>query len=131
MLLLISFMHLSLVGWQCITKCLFMQKYQAEYPQLWRFVKNCHALGKTGVAINCSVNFIFYCFSGTNFSQELVQVFSFTKDHRAKVYSVKLVRGSSPVAVSNGCENDAKCQGFDTNSSFNTNRASLMNPTIL
>ena len=90
-----------------------MQNYHADYPHLWKFVKNSYVLGKTGIVINCAMNFVFYCLSGTNFWMELVQYLSFTKDDRAKVYSVKLMRCSSPLVVSYNDDTGMNSENLD------------------
>ena len=127
MWLTITFTFLALIGWQCITQYLYEQNFQADDPYLWRYVTNSFYLGKTAIAINCSMNFVFYCLSATNFCDELTHTFSFTKDHRAKVYSVRLARGSSPPLE--GCNENTTVKSERTTRVSFTNKSSVMNPS--
>ena len=55
-----------------------------------------HVLGKIGTVTVSSMNIIYFCVSGTEFYEELVQVMSFTKQHRRDVYSIRLSKHCSP-----------------------------------
>lgn len=71
MLLTITFTFLALLGWQCVTQCLYSQEFEKEKELVWQYVTNSYVLGKLGLVINSAMNCLFYCFAANNFRKEL------------------------------------------------------------
>ena len=77
MLLLVTFSFLILLAWQCISQCFFMLGVGKSDPTTnqWNIVNTSFAVAKLGVIINSSINWIFYCLSGTMFRKEMIKMF--------------------------------------------------------
>ena len=76
-LLTVTFSFLVLLAWQCITQCFWMLGHgkSLQDSSTWNIVDMSFALAKMGVVINSSINCYLYCFSGSAFRKELVNIF--------------------------------------------------------
>lgn len=70
MLLGITFTLLFLLGFQCITQCLYKQEYRIEDKEFWENISKFYALGRLAWVINATINSFLYCFSGRIFTSE-------------------------------------------------------------
>ena len=98
-LLAITFSFLILLAWQCITQCFYMlgvgKKNTPESNQ-WNVTDVSFAFAKLGVIINSSINWIFYCYSGSTFRKIMIGMFTC-----GKVYNRYSTRSSMTNSTAN------------------------------
>ena len=74
-LLVVSISFLVFLIWQCIAQCFWMFHYGINDPKIWFDVSTSYAPARLGVVINASMNFSFYCLSGSFFREEMRKMF--------------------------------------------------------
>lgn len=84
MLLAVTFSFLVLLAWQCVTQCFWMLGVGKEdkNSSRWNLIDSSFAFAKTGVVINSSINWIFYCLTGTMFRKEMMKMLPLTRIKR-------------------------------------------------
>ena len=72
-LLVISISFLAFLIWQCVTQCFWMLKYgqNSKSGSVWFYVDSAYAFARLGVVFNSSINFVFYCLTGSMFRKEM------------------------------------------------------------
>ena len=73
-LLLVTFAFIVLLGWQCITQCIWMVGY-SQTDEEWPMVDKSFAVAKLGIVINSSINWLLYCLTGSAFRKEILKLY--------------------------------------------------------
>lgn len=75
-LLSITFTFLILLAWQCVTQCFWMLGVGKEdkNKSRWNLIDSSFAFAKISVIVNCAINWILYCLTGTMFRKELMSL---------------------------------------------------------
>lgn len=80
-LLVVTISFLVFLIWRCIAQCFWMFHYGMDDPKKWYIVSTVYAPARLGVVINASMNFTFYCLSGSFFRKEMKRMLGcFAKD---------------------------------------------------
>ena len=69
LLLTVTISFLILLGWQCISQCLWMLG-NADQAN-WSVIDKTFAIAKLGIIINSSINWVLYCITGSSFRREI------------------------------------------------------------
>ena len=69
LLLTVTISFLILLGWQCVSQCLWMLG-NADQAN-WSAIDKTFAIAKLGIIINSSINWILYCITGSSFRREI------------------------------------------------------------
>lgn len=73
-LIILTIAFLVLQGFQCISKCFYLQRYgvvDGRETYSWYIVRDTYAVAKLGLIVHASLNFFFYCLAGSMFKKEL------------------------------------------------------------
>lgn len=76
-LLFVTFAFIILLGWQCITQCLWMVGYSQSDAQ-WSMIDKMFSVAKLGIMVNSSINWVLYCLTGSSFRKEIAKLFQFS-----------------------------------------------------
>ena len=74
MLLFVTFSFIFLLGWQCVSQCLWMVGYTTQDSN-WDTVDQSFAVAKLGIVINSSINWLLYCVTGSAFRKEVLKLY--------------------------------------------------------
>ncbi|XP_057295293.1 FMRFamide receptor-like [Hydractinia symbiolongicarpus] len=75
-LLSITFTFLVLLAWQCVAQCFWMLSLRKadKNSSRWNQIDSSFAFAKISIIINCAINWILYCLTGTMFRKELMRL---------------------------------------------------------
>lgn len=76
MLLFVTFAFIFLLGWQCVTQCLWMIGY-SQMDKNWSIIDQSFAFAKLGIVINSSINWLLYCLTGSAFRNEILKLYNY------------------------------------------------------
>lgn len=74
MLLFVTFAFIILLGWQCVSQCIWMIGSEASDTN-WDIIDRSFAVAKLGIVINSSINWLLYCLTGSAFRKEIFKIY--------------------------------------------------------